>query len=249
MSATKWIKIVVTVAAIVGATSVWMVQDQTEHRLRVENESLQVRLEQMAQLEIANKQLSNIVTQPDGALSNQQLMELLKLRNEVGMLRRQTNELQKLREQNAQLQAAIQTGNDSQVSQTTNLLTALKPLAVYPKASWAFAGFDTPEDAFQSLNWAAANGDIATLKSNLTPEMQKQFAKQYQHQSESAASDDIKEHVNESTGFRILAKEEISENFVVLSVLRDEEAAEENADPRKLVFQRIDGQWKLAADH
>jgi hypothetical protein len=249
MNNAKGIIVVLTVAVIASVTALWTVERQTQVRLRGENESLQRQLERMVQLETDNVQLSNIVAQADGSRSNQQLMELLKLRNEVGMLRRQTSEFQKLREQNEQLQTAIKAGNGSQFSPTTNLPPAAPPLAVYPKASWAFAGYATPEDAFQSLNWAAFNGDIATLRANLTPDMQKEFAKQFENKSETDVADEIKNQFKEKTEVRVLTKDVISDNLVVLGVVGDEKEAGAKHNPDKLVFQRIDGQWKLASDH
>ena len=249
MNIAKWIIVVLTVAVIASVTALWTVQRQAQVRLRGENESLQRQLERMAQLETDNSQLSNIVAQADGSHSNQQLMELLKLRNEVGMLRRQTNEFQKLREQNEQLQAAIKVGNDSQVSPTSNVPSAAPPLAVYPKASWAFVGFATPEDAFQSLNWAAFNGDIATLRANFTPDMQKEFAKQFESKSETDVANEIKNKFTETTEFRVLTRDVISDNLVVLGVLGDTKEADAKNSPGKWVFQRIDGQWQLASEH
>lgn len=249
MSATKWIKVVVTVAAIAGATSFWMVQDQRSDQLRADNESLQRQLERMAQLETDNAQLSKIIAQTGGSHSNQHLMELLRLRNEVGMFRRQTNELQHLREQNEQLQAVIKAGNDSRDSQTTNSPSAAQPLAVYPKASWAFAGYATPEDAFQSLNWAALNGDINTLKSGFTSDKQKEFSEQFKNKSEAEVAEEIKLKFNERTEARIITKDIISDNFVVLGVSGEEKKSGDKDSLDKLVFQRIDGQWKLASGH
>lgn len=249
MSTAKWIKVAITVAVISGAASLWMVQRQTQIRLRAENQSLHRQLERMAQLETDNAQLSNIVAHADGSRPNQQLMELLRLRNEVGMLRRQTNELQKLRELGERLQAAIQAGNAAQASQNTNSPSTAKPLAVYPKASWAFAGYATPEDAIQSLIWAAANGNLETMRASLTSEMQKDFAKQFNDKSESEVAGDLKNQHNKSTEVRILTKDQVTDDLVVLGVSDDEQVAGVANSPTKLVFQRIDGQWKLASGH
>lgn len=248
MSAAKWIKVVVTVGVFTGAASLWMVQRQTQVRLRAENQSLQRQLERMAHLEADYAQLSNVVAQADGSRSNQQLMELLRLRNEVGMLRRQTNELQKLREQSGQLPAAIQADHEAQASQTTNSPFATKPLAVYPKASWAFAGYATPEDAFQSLIWAASIGDVKLLLASCTADWQKEFAKKFESESENKASEEIKS-INQNVEIRILTKDAISDNLIAFGVSGNEEPGGGENRQDKLVFQRVDGQWKLADGH
>lgn len=242
-------KIVVAVAVVVGVTTLWLVQHQTQVCLRAEKESALRQLERITQLEMDNEQLSNIVAQADGSRSNQQLMELLRLRSEVGILRQQTNEMQELRNRNAWFQAAAKAGDGARDSSITNLPPVAQPLAVYPKASWAFAGYSTPEDAFQSANWAASNGDINTLLASFTPDMQKEFTKQFENKSESEMSAYIKDHINKNSEISVLTKKVISDNFIALDVLGDKEQAGENVSPGKMVFQKIDGQWKLAADH
>jgi Domain of unknown function (DUF4878) len=242
----KKFKFLIGVGLVVGAAIVWTVQHQAELRLRAENESLQRQLERMAQLETDNERLSNLVEQANSALPNAQFTELLKLCGEVGLLRQQTNGLQKLREQNQQLQSALASENNSQNLQATNLPSKMPPLAVYPKAAWAFAGYATPEAAFQSMNWAAANGDLNALLDGSTPDMQLQVAKGFEKKSESESSDEIKNRMNKNTEVSILKEDVHSDSEVVLTILGD---AEGETHPDKLVFQKIAGQWKLAADH
>jgi hypothetical protein len=242
-------KFLIGVVVVIGAAILWTVQHQAQLQLREENESLQRQLGQMAQIEANNERLSNIVVQANNQLPNEQFMELLKLRGEVGLLRQQTNGLQKLQEQNQQLQTALATRNNSQNIQVTNLPPKVPPLAVYPKSSWAFAGYATPEAAFQSLNWAAANGDLNALLDGSTPDMQKQFAKQFENKSESDASDEIKNQINKNTEVSILKKDVVSDNEVVLTILGGSEGSGGNNQAENIVFQKIDGQWKLAADH
>jgi len=238
-------KLIFGFVVLAGTAVFWVVQHQAQLQLRDENKSLRQQLEQMAQIEADNERLSNLVAQANNQLPNEQFMELLKLRGEVGLLRQQTNGLQKLQEQNRQLQTALASENNSPNIQASNLPSKVTPLAVYPKASWAFAGYATPEAAFQSMNWAAANGNLNALLDGSTPDAQKQFAKQFLNKSESDSADKIKNSINKNSELSILNEDAHSDSEVVFTVLGD---ADGNNFPIKLVFQKIDGQWKYAME-
>jgi len=92
MTATQ-LKLGVTALVVAGTATVLVVQHQTQTRLRSENESLQ---QQVAQLQANKDNLSNhlVVAGEAKSLPTEQFDELLKLRAEVGVLRRQKNELQ-----------------------------------------------------------------------------------------------------------------------------------------------------------
>ncbi len=87
MSLTQ-LKLGVTALVIAGATTVLVVQHQTQEKLRVENESLR---QQIAQLQTDNESFSNrlAVAANSKSLSDEQFNELLKLRGEVTRLRQQ----------------------------------------------------------------------------------------------------------------------------------------------------------------
>ena len=242
------LQIILGVVVVSVAASVCTVQHRAGLRLREENTALRQQLERLTRLQADNERLSNLVAQAETPLANKQLMELMTLRGEVALLRRQTNGLQTLREQNHQLQIALAARNNSQNPASTNLSAKATPVAIYPKASWAFAGYATPEAAFQSLNWASANGDLNKLLDGSTPEMQKELAKLFANQSESDASNEIKNHMNKNTEVRILQEEIHSDTEVVLTVLGDAGGAEGGNTPSNLVFQKIGGQWKYAKE-
>jgi hypothetical protein len=236
------IKLAIIVALLAGAAVLWTVQHQTEAQLHAERDALQRQLDQTAGLQADNERLSNLVAQAQGSFSSEQLSELLRLRGEVGMLRRETNQLPRLKEQNDQLRTALKAANDARNSGLAHAPAEAPPLAVYPKTSWAFAGFATPETAFQSLNWAAANGDTNTFMAGMTPE---QYTNMFGNQSNGNPFDDLKNKINQNSSFRILSKDVISDSEVVVKALGD---AEGFNTPAKLVFRNIDGQWKFAGE-
>lgn len=81
---------VVTVAAI----PLWM-QHRTVSKLREANESLRQQSEQFATLSAENERLSNLLAKANSPVAPEELSELLKLRGEVGGLRRQLAEAAK----------------------------------------------------------------------------------------------------------------------------------------------------------
>jgi RNA polymerase sigma factor (sigma-70 family) len=110
MTATQ-VKLGVTALAVAGAATVMVVQQQAQKQQRTDNASLQ---QQLAQLQTDNESLSNRLAATGDArpFSSEQMNELLKLRGEVGALRRQNGELGKLREENHQLQRRTAPGQN-----------------------------------------------------------------------------------------------------------------------------------------
>ena len=89
---TKLQKTLITATIVVaGVATPLFIQHQAQVKLREENQSLRQEVEQLAQLQGENQRLSNLVVQANSSQfpSN----ELLRLRGEVGLLRRQNAEL------------------------------------------------------------------------------------------------------------------------------------------------------------
>lgn len=105
MTATQ-LKLGLVTLVVAGVATVLVIQRQTEVKLRGQTEAL---TQQLALLKTDSENLSNRLATAGGAkkLMDQQFNELLKLRGEVGSLRRRTNELARLREENRQLQSSL----------------------------------------------------------------------------------------------------------------------------------------------
>jgi RNA polymerase sigma factor (sigma-70 family) len=116
MTLTK-LKLGVSALVVAGAATALVVQHQTQNKLRDENGSLQ---QQLTQLQTDNESFSNRLAAAGDAknLSDDQINELLKLRGEVGVLRRQVGEFGKLREENQRLlaQNSARQGQSVQIS-------------------------------------------------------------------------------------------------------------------------------------
>ena len=228
---------VLCATALVGMT-IWLAAEhQARLRLGEENTALRQQLDRMASLVAENERLSNFLAQAKSprTLPDDRLKELLRLRGEVGVLREQAQELETLREENRQARTALASGH-----QTSN---AAATANYWPRGSWAFAGFASPEAALQSSLWAASKGDLKTFLGGTTGEMQKMVEKDFEGKSESEAADRA---VAETTKFKsvsVLNSEAQSDDGVVLTV-----AFEEGADTHttKLFMQKVGNDWKLS---
>jgi RNA polymerase sigma factor (sigma-70 family) len=139
MTATK-LKLAFSALVVAGATTAFVIQHQAQEKLRADNETLR---QQVSQLQANNESLSNHLADAGDSqkLSDQQLNELLKLRGEVGVLRRHVDESEKTREeineanQKAQLAkdelAAILSANVQFESHQTAIVNAAKILGLY----------------------------------------------------------------------------------------------------------------------
>ena len=104
MSASNF-KLAAGILVLAGAIALLLLRPPEPGKLKTENDALR---QQLAQLQADNASLSNRLAESAvlKRRSSEQLTELLKLRNDVGLLQRQVGELGQLREEVRRLQAA-----------------------------------------------------------------------------------------------------------------------------------------------
>jgi RNA polymerase sigma factor (sigma-70 family) len=102
MTMTKLKLGIISVIAVAGVAVPLAIQNQSQAKLREENQILRQQASQLAQAAAEDERLSNLLAQADGprSLPQDQLRELLRLRGEVGLLRQQSNYLARLQEEN-----------------------------------------------------------------------------------------------------------------------------------------------------
>lgn len=100
------IKFAVVAGVLAAAAIGLVVQNQTQARLRAENDSLRQQLDQLNQLQAENGNLSNRLAQAQAA-ADAQTTELIQLRSEVARLRKQAVEMAGLQRKNQQLNEAL----------------------------------------------------------------------------------------------------------------------------------------------
>ena len=107
MTTTRKALFVAVVAA--GGATLLVLQHQTQLKLRHENESLRQQIDQLRQTTKPSERPSEQTSPANHPqkLADDQFHELLRLRGEVGVLRRETNKISGLREENRRLQDAL----------------------------------------------------------------------------------------------------------------------------------------------
>jgi hypothetical protein len=240
MKANRVVLSVLCATAVVGLT-IWLAAEhQARLRLGEENKALRQQLDQMAGLVAENERLSNLVAQAKSSqsLPDDRLKELLRLRGEAGVLRQQTKELETLRNENRQARTALENGLNADY---------------WPRDSWAFAGYASPDAALQSFLWAASKGDLKTLLGSITGEMQKELEKDLEGKSESEVSAKGMADTARLNSVSVLNSEAQGDDTVVLSVAFEEGTNTNGIDMKgtntngiDMIMKKIGNEWKLS---
>jgi hypothetical protein len=207
------------VAALVVALAIiaalWGMQLGANRRLREEADGSRELLSRLAVLEVDNLRLSNIVARANTPLADEQLAELSTLRQEVQKLRMRTNDLQTLRTELRRLRAQLV---NVQGALSSNTPPDVPAADIYPRDAWTFAGYDTPEDAVQSVTWAISTGNEAGYLASLTPELRDEMQSQL---GDGMFADIAPLEMSDATGYRILDRETVSEDERVVTLYMD----------------------------
>jgi len=153
-----------------------VVQRDARAGLREKRAALRQQTDRLAESTAENRRLSNLVAQAKAAFSDEQFRELMRLRGEVGMLRRQTNATQLLREENRRLEARLNTTQNQPTTMSPGelqqgLLTekreAMRNICLQlPQALQRFASDhtnQTPTDLLQLRNYFSTSAGESML--------------------------------------------------------------------------------------
>jgi hypothetical protein len=154
--------------------------------------------------------------------------EVLKLRDRVNQLTRRRDELAGVEIENEQLLAQV-------AARATNAVTP-----GYIRQSQAqFVGYGSPEATLQTFLWTVRNKDFTNFFQTMTPEIGEKLRQAQQNQG--ASPEGFFEGWRALVGLRISHSEQVADDTI-------EAEAEVSPDlpAQKIVFRRIDGQWKLS---
>jgi hypothetical protein len=123
------------------------------------------------------------------------------------------------------------------------ILVNTNAVTSFPRASWNFAGYATPEATVQSYMWAASQGNAESVLACLDPDSD--TAKKIKsdilaHPEALAKAPEQSQNVND---FRILSSEILSGNEVNLTVTMTIKGVE--GPPGKMRLRNANGEWKL----
>jgi RNA polymerase sigma factor (sigma-70 family) len=232
MTATK-LKLAFGAIVVAGAATAFVLQQQNQTQLRGENESLR---QQIAQLQTDNESLSNRLAEAGdfALLSDKQMNELLKLRGEVGLMRRQI-EVQK-----------TQTNRPVVSSREANY-AGHTPGAYISKDQLRFAGYATPEAALETITWAMMAGTYEQVTQGFPPELLAEESKN------SKAREDFETQQKMMAplfkGLQIIAEKSLAGDKVELKVKMDTDPipSQTRQQPPFLIqpMVKIENEWKL----
>jgi RNA polymerase sigma factor (sigma-70 family) len=230
-------KSLIATIVVAGLASPFVIHYRAQTQMSEEIGSLRQKLQRQvatsAELETDNTRLAKLVGQATNkSLSDEQFRELLRLRGEVGQLRNQKTELEKLRTENSQSRS---------IRDSSPALPREAAQEYYSKETWAFVGYTNPESAFQSLVWAMSKGDLKTMLASVSPEERVRMEKQFAGKSEEEIVATGATEMEKIKGFRILKNEPISEDEVILTIFGDGKD-----ETTKIRVKRKGNEWKLA---
>jgi hypothetical protein len=156
--------------------------------------------------------------------------ELVGLREQTAEVLRLRNQLTQAHQQLAAAEANNQRPRTERPEESAGYVT---------KDQLRFSGFDTPEGAFQSLNWAAANGDYTNWLAALSP------AARQEELTNSRSFEEFQHSSGRTTGIEVLATKPIGSDRVELKVRLDTENT-----VSVLIFPMVavGNQWRLGED-
>lgn len=236
MKAVTPFAILVAIGSMIAAAQLWK-SNQALHQeiaaLRAQGETLQEQVETAAKASVAE------AAQAHGQ-SEAQTRELMKLRGEVSHLKTAgAQELQQLRAENASLKREATRGG---AVRTTTGIDQVRDAEQghFPRESWSFAGYKSPENALVSAIWSMREGDPKTYFNSLTPEEQARLGKQWESKSEAEIAAKHQSDVSKITSMQILDRQPVSDDEMTMSVYIGGVDRTE-----KVRMQRVEGEWKF----
>lgn len=241
---TLWVAVALLVASFAAPLAIWR---HAQARWLEQDGLLRERAGRLTGLSAENHRLSRLAEQAKGpSLSDQRLREVLRLRGEIGLLRRMAGEAAQLRAMNQQLEAAR--------TNPSRELSAPPPdaviLARWPKGQLAFAGYADPAAALETALCAMSRGDANLLAASVTPEAKRTMTREDWVGAEhgpaadeiAASTRNIADSLSPSGAFYLVGQKLTGEDQAILDVYFDAEGK-----TRKFALEKIGAEWKLKA--
>jgi cell division protein FtsB len=184
---------------------------------------------QIADLQTAATAIEHSAAPANSLPAGEDSAELLQLRNQAAQVIQLRAQVAQLRAENQQLRAAPRPAEAA---------------AVVPRESWAFAGYATPEAALQSLLFAMSQRDQNAFVEALSPEEAARHSEQLQDKTPEQIAEKWSrqtEKITRLTGYRILDRDELSPEEMVLVVY-----AGPGQGLLPMQMKKVGEQWKFA---
>ena len=232
MRANSLIIDVICGAAVLGIGG-WLA---VEHQacLKVDREHRML-AQQVEQLIARNQELTDLARRPNQTrpAPDEQSLELLRLRGQVGVLREQCKDLESVRSANRAAHAMLE-------SKATNSVATAD---YWPRDSWSFSGYGSPDAALQTSLWAANNGDLKAMLASTTGDLRKMVEADLTGKSPEEASIKAMDEVINFRSVRVLNRETQADDTAVLTVAIEDKAETETV---KMLLKKVGNEWKIA---
>lgn len=198
----------VIVVAVIIATAAFQVYRQRAQVYEVQNAALTEKVEQL-------ENRLNRLTSMEGAKavpgdqSQNQTLELMRLRNEVTQLRAENAALAS---EKARLSQDLGKRDTAAPGPGQNSAPSLA------REHWAFRGYNSPQDALISGMAAMRDGQVETLLQTLTPEERQRFEAQNQGKTDQEIAARFQQEFGRVSAVRVLGQNQTAPNEVVLDV-------------------------------
>jgi len=241
MSATRVIANSFALALVAGLAIGLAAQREARIKAETEHAALEHQLEILHGLAAENAQLSNLVARASGPqpLPDDQSGELLRLRAEVSELRRQCADLKNVLNEDRQPHTTPATNSVSSADTSQQVATP----DYWPRNSWAFAGYATPDAALQSSIWSANKGDLKAVLSSSTGDMLKELQTDLATQSETEVSARVMDEIAGVQSIRVLDRTNQPDGTVLITATF---TGKYDAHTGKLILQKVGNDWKVA---
>ena len=209
----------------------------------LENEELRLQVDSL-QSEAANAERIAELAKENSDKLREQRAELMRLRNQVTQLGGEKNAAENLKLENDRLRTKLKEMRAAEVGDLANSISPQRDEAigrdVFPRESWSFAGYATPESALVSAIWAMKEGNPETYLKSLAPEEQQRMAAVWENKSETEIAEKHKGDVSTISGLRVLERQNTSPTEVVMTVL-----IEGPGRPEKIRMSQVGNEWKF----
>lgn len=230
-----WLRIACA-CLLAGAIGAVFMQTKSISGLRAKRDNLQQRARETGQLINENERITHLRSE------NQQVQGLMnankdlpRLRNEVRHLRDLKREIDGLRLANQRLAATVQAG-----ALKINALASAEGFV--PREKWTY-GLGTPEAAIQTWFLAMREGNWQQFAGAFSPDMQKQFERQFRNKTDEQRMAELKESMAGMagiTGYQIASREEVQDDIVNLGV-----RAAVDGEIMEITLRRHGEEWKI----
>jgi hypothetical protein len=155
-------------------------------------------------------------------------------------LRTGAKDTEKLRAENQQLR------NENQKLRGANTAAAKAPAppgpapGAFPRESWSFAGYTTPEAALVSAIWSMQQGNPKQYFDSLTPEEQLRMTKVWEGKSQEEIAAKHQADTAQISGVRVLQREAAAAGEEVIKVFIEGVNREE-----KVRMKRVGNEWRF----